>query len=181
MIVIKRSVKGIVLGGLMSAAASVSASPLFVEKPREVMPAFVMPTNVTVENDQSKVLDTDPRSRTALIHRIQAHEGFQWTDFDAANRFHIEFDTGSHKVALYKQTELKAFMDQGEGKDRVIVIGFADSQGDYEVNKDLALERAKAVAQAIKKDNKGVEIQILSSVAWPGDPDKARRVDVLYY
>lgn len=171
--------KNAILALAVSGSLSVNASPLFIENLREEMPELSMPVTTPQLQKHLEIADSEPRSRSDLIGLIKSHRGFDWADLSTASRQHIMFKKGSYKLTNQEVEKVRQFLEgRAEGK-KVIVFGFADEEGSYELNKALSQKRAEAIEKFI--DAESLDAVFLSSVDWPGDPENARRVDIVIY
>ena len=168
---------------LAFAPTVLSASSLVIEDVRKEMPSLVMPLQKTETFKPPKVVDSDPESRAAFLSRIESHNGFQWKDLSNASRIHFAFDKNEYQLDAEKQKALEAFVDQIGNKRRFIVYGFCDSDGNHGENKKLSKGRAESAKILLEKEmqTNDYAIKTLSSTIWPGDPEKARRVEIIAY
>lgn len=179
----KTLTRSTVLALALAAPSVLFAGPLFIENPREAMPGLVMPMTTQMANTQAAVIDSDPRSRGALTARIKSHNLLEWEDLGHANRIHFSFKKGEVRLDGRQVESLKQFLEASADKNKIIVYGFCDKEGDHATNKRLSEGRAESVEMLINmaKTNPDLSIVTLSSTLWPGDPADARRVDVLAY
>lgn len=163
----------------MVSASPVVANPLFVEKPRHAFPELVMPSNIMNQKEEKLATDTDPRSRTALAKLVQQHQGMEWKDTRSGARLHLLYDIGETGLGKAQEQDIEAFARELGDMAEVIVIGFSDAAGGGEVNLLVSEERARRAAARLRSLRPDIAVVELHSVIWPGDPERARRTDLL--
>lgn len=163
------------------AAHSVAAisSPLFIENPRDEMPELVMPSSRFLTIDRKAATETDPRSRKTISDFIGQHQGLEWEDAFSGSRQHLIFEKGVHGLNTMQKEILSDFVSKLPPYSRVVVSGFADDDGTADANLTLAENRAKRVAAEILGMREDIDVTILWSVLWPGDPGAARRAEIV--
>jgi outer membrane protein OmpA-like peptidoglycan-associated protein len=164
--------------GLMG-AGSVFASPFFIDKPRTQFPEFVMPQNIMMTADAAALIDTDPRSRQALAKLVKQYQGLEWKDARSGMRMHISHDVGAYALKEAQQEAVESYASELVDNAEVVVMGFADSFGEASANVRISKERASVVATKLQSLRPDVTVTSLSSILWPGDPENARRTEMV--
>lgn len=161
-------------------ASNASAISLFIEKPREKMPEFVMPKSNFSQAAQNAIADSDPRTRQMLNQMIKARQGFEWKNTEDGARQHIEYKSGVYGLSKAQETTLLSYANDLPAYSQIVVIGYADDKGTASKNKELAMKRAQKVKDFLLAQRNDLDVTSLHSVVWPGDPMEARRTDVLH-
>jgi outer membrane protein OmpA-like peptidoglycan-associated protein len=123
-------------------------------------------------------LDTDAPTRGLANQRLTDRLGISANQAARADRVHVAFDHGSHRIAPGEAVKLRSLASAADRDDRIVVTGYAGQEVDAEQGLAIAQRRASAVATLIKEANPGLRIHLDASGHWPGTSDTARRAEV---
>lgn len=155
----------------------VSEDPALQEESEK--PEIIAETEKKAQETILNPTDSDPESRQPLARMLTQYQGLEWTDLMSGNRQHWTFSYGAHAYSNRDMEVLASFLERLPEKTHLVVIGFADKQGDIYANARTAKYRSDELARLIAEQRPDITLRVLSSTSWPGSHAEARRAEAI--
>lgn len=125
------------------------------------------------------LIDTDPSSRAVLQRFVVDRAGISASEASRADRLHLEFTPGSSSIGSKQKQKLTRFVSTIQKGDRVFVLGFTDTKGGEDSNRQLAEKRGERVSEVVSasEDSGDFTVQQITGPGWLAG-DGGRRAEI---